>query len=119
MHAAARLAHLVLASLLLLASAPAADLPIAPRGADKADKALAAQVEARLAEDSHHLSPGALSMMSVEARRGLVILKGWVPMVLDSMLIESLTRSVDGVRAVRNDLHVPGEIPPCDAGAES
>ena len=107
----------LLASVLLAGpgslGAPPSPLP----WADTDEEGLAVRVRTRLVEDRHHLSRGALASVHIDARNGYVLLRGSVPTFFDKTLIDTLTRSVDGVRAVDNQLLVPGEEPPYSAGA--
>ncbi|HTE05218.1 MAG TPA: BON domain-containing protein, partial [Planctomycetota bacterium] len=59
-----------------------------------------------------HLSQQALAAIRIDVKQGVVRLQGDVPRSSDRVLAGTLTRSVDGVSAVRNELTVSAEEPP-------
>jgi len=102
----------------LLRAGPAVRAP-APDPAAGEEESLPARVRATLLEQRHHLTPGTLDAIRIDARRDVVRLQGDVATSSDRLLILVLTRSVEGVNAVRNELTVSSEEPPPHAVARS
>ena len=78
---------------------------------DKDDQRLAALLRSRLAEHQRHLSHATLDAIRIDVHDGLVRLQGDVPSALDRFLVGIPASSVDGVRAVLNELTVTGDGP--------
>ena len=72
-------------------------------GAQVDDAGIKAQVKAKLAKD---VRLSTLTNIEVNSTNGVVTLAGMVPNHLDKMKAEEVTRSVDGVVKVNNELQV-------------